>query len=64
MKISLERLSLNVDVKGNYIKGLKPTVLMKGLIALLEYNGYDYKNIKLDGLYKNGGFDGKAANER
>ena len=55
------KTSLNVDVKGNYIKGLKPTISLKGLIALLEYNGYDYKNIELDGLYKNGGFDGKAA---
>ena len=55
------RTSLNLDVKGMQIKGLKPDISIKGLVSLLEYNGYDYKNIKLDGLYKNGGFDGQVA---
>lgn len=37
-----------------------PTAVVKGLISSFEYNKYCYKNISLDGLYQNGGFDGKA----
>ncbi|WP_321437041.1 translocation/assembly module TamB domain-containing protein [uncultured Bacteroides sp.] len=55
------KTSLNLEVKGVHLKGLKPDISIKGLVSLLEYNGYDYKNIKLDGLYKNGGFDGQVA---
>lgn len=55
------KTSLNLEVVGTLIKGRKPDISLKGLIASLEYSGYEYKNIELDGLYKNGGFDGKAA---
>lgn len=55
------KTSLNLQVVGVQTKGLKPDISLKGLIASLEYSGYEYKNITLDGLYKNGGFDGKAA---
>ena len=55
------KTSLNLEVKGLQINGLKPDISIKGLVSLLEYNGYNYKNIKLDGLYKNGGFDGQVA---
>ncbi len=54
------KTSLNLEVKGTHIKGVKPNISLKGLVASLEYSGYEYKNIELDGLYKNGGFDGKA----
>ena len=55
------KTSFNLEVKGTHNKGLKPDISLKGLIASLEYSGYEYKNIELDGLYKNGGFDGQAA---
>lgn len=55
------KASLNLEVKGTHRKGAKPDISLKGLVASLEYSGYEYKNIELDGSYKNGGFDGKAA---
>ena len=49
----------NVELKGfNYI-GNYPESYIKGVISSLEYSGYRYENILLDGIYKDGGFNGK-----
>jgi hypothetical protein len=51
----------NINVNASIDKKLRfPTAIVKGLISSFEYNKYCYKNITLDGLYRNGGFDGKA----
>lgn len=57
----LGNTALNLTVDGTYTKGSKPNLSLKGLIASLDYSGYEYKNITLDGKYKNGGFNGQLA---
>ena len=56
----LGNITFNLDVKGSHIDNQKPSVEMKGLIASLEYSGYNYENINLDGEYKGGGFNGQV----
>ena len=51
----------NIELKGfNYI-GNYPESYIKGVISSLEYSNYRYENILLDGIYKDGGFNGKLA---
>ena len=51
----------NIELKGfNYI-GNYPESYIKGVISSLEYSDYRYENILLDGIYKDGGFNGKLA---
>lgn len=51
--------NLNVDVIHN-TRLHYPTMTVKGLVPSICYNNYCYKNITLDGLYQNGGFNGKV----
>ena len=51
----------NIELKGfNYI-GNYPESYIKGVVSSLEYSGYRYENILMDGVYKDGGFNGKLA---
>ena len=53
--------NFNVELKGfNYI-GNYPESYIKGVISSLEYSDYRYENILLDGIYKDGGFNGRLA---
>lgn len=49
----------NLKVDATLRHHSKPTILAKGLISNLEYSHYNYRNIKLDGKYDRGDFDGK-----
>ncbi len=52
--------SFNLNINTVYnTKQRFPSVIAKGVISSFCYNNYYYKNITLDGLYQNGGFDGK-----
>ncbi len=53
--------SFNLQVNGNHTPRQYPSIVMKGLISAINYSGYTYHNITLDGEYKQGGFTGKAA---
>ena len=57
----LGEITFNLDVKGDHYEKRPPTILLKGLVAAIEFSNYKYENITLDGEYKNGGFNGKAA---
>ena len=48
----------NIQVKGLNINGRYPESYIKGIISSLEYNGYQYEDILMDGIYKDGGFNG------
>lgn len=51
----------DIELKGfNYI-GNYPESYIKGVISSLEYSNYRYENILMDGIYKDGGFNGKLA---
>ncbi len=54
-------VTFNLDVKAEETPKQLPYVLLKGVVASLDYNDYNYQNITLDGEYKNGGFSGKVA---
>ncbi|MDD3037655.1 translocation/assembly module TamB [Bacteroides sp.] len=57
----LGEITFNIDVHGQHINKQLPSIELKGLIASLEYSRYKYENITLDGVYKQGGFNGKIA---
>ena len=57
----LGKVTFNMDVKGNHYEKKYPSILMKGLVASIDYSDYTYENITLDGEYKQGGFNGKIA---
>ena len=57
----LGEVTFNLDVKGAHYDRQRPSIILKGLIAAIEYSNYKYENITLDGEYKHGGFNGKAA---
>jgi hypothetical protein len=55
----LGRLTFSGEANGDYrIKSQKISGLFKGEIARIEAHGYEYKNIHLDGYYKDKMFDG------
>ena len=53
--------NFSFDLKGLKYEGKYPESTIKGIIPSLEYCGYRYENITLDGTYKNGGFNGILA---
>lgn len=57
----LGEITFNLDVHGRHIDNQLPVVELKGLISSIDYSRYRYENITLDGEYKRGGFNGKAA---
>lgn len=57
----LGKITFNLDVQGSHLQNQRPTVVLKGLVAAIEYSNYKYENIALDGEYKRGGFNGKVA---
>lgn len=57
----LGQITFNLDVQGLHAANQRPSIDLKGLIAAIDYSHYKYENITLDGEYKRGGFNGKAA---
>ena len=48
----------NVELKGfNYVDKY-PESYIKGIVSSFDYSDYRYENITLDGIYKDGGFNG------
>ena len=54
------KITFNVGLQGRHYPQRYPFIVAKGLIASIDYSGYTYENITLDGEYKHGGFTGKA----
>ena len=52
------KVSLNVDVDGNGFVAETLNTQVKGDVYQIEFNGYDYKNIKVSGNVRNKIFDG------
>lgn len=57
----LGKVTFNLNVEGSHYEKQYPSIVMKGLIASIDYSDYTYENITLDGEYKQGGFNGKVA---
>ncbi len=57
----LGKVTFNLNVDGNHHENQPPLIIMKGLVASIDYSDYTYENITLDGEYKQGGFNGKVA---
>lgn len=55
------KISFSGDISGKNINAKYPDSKVNGNIASLFYNGYEYKNIALDGAFQNGGFDGNCS---
>ena len=54
-------MDFNVELKGFNYKNKYPESYIKGVVSSFEYSRYRYENILLDGVYKDGGFNGKLA---
>lgn len=54
-------MDFNVELKGFNYKNRYPESYIKGVVSSFEYSQYRYENILLDGVYKDGGFNGKLA---
>lgn len=57
----LGKVTFNLNVNSTHHKNQYPLVMLKGLVASIDYSNYTYENITLDGEYKQGGFTGKVA---
>lgn len=55
------KMDFNVELKGFNYKDKYPESYIKGVVSSLEYSQYRYENIILDGVYKDGGFNGRLA---
>lgn len=53
--------AFNIEVEGFHYNDKYPQSYLKGTISSLEYSDYQYHNIALDGIYKDGGFNGQLA---
>lgn len=51
----------NIELKGFNYRNRYPESYIKGIVSSFEYSQYRYENITLDGVYKDGGFNGKLA---
>ena len=54
----LGKTGFNLEVKGLEMKDHYPEAHIEGVVSTLDYSNYQYKDIALDGIYKDGGFDG------
>lgn len=57
---SLGRISVNADVKGTGLNPKTANATVRALLAKAEFNGYAYKDLKLDGKIRSGLFDVSA----
>jgi len=55
----LGKISYQMNINTSTSKNTYPHLALDGDVQSIEYSGYEYKNIVLDGEYKDGGFDGK-----
>lgn len=55
----LGEITFNMSVDGQNRTGHYPTIIAKGAIESIAYSDYIYKQITLDGEYRNGGFTGQ-----
>ena len=53
--------NFSIELEGFNYQNKYPESNIKGVISSLEYSGYRYENITMDGLYKDGGFNGHLA---
>ena len=55
------KANFNIKLEGFNYANQFPESYVKGTIASIVYSDYQYENITLDGIYKDGGFDGHLA---
>ena len=55
------KANFNIELEGFNYANQFPESIVKGTIASIVYSDYQYENITLDGIYKDGGFDGHLA---
>ncbi|EGJ71434.1 protein of unknown function DUF490 [Bacteroides coprosuis DSM 18011] len=55
-------ISFNLHVEGiKEERKAYPNVKIQGNVSEFDFSGYNYENISIDGLYKEGGFDGQLS---
>ena len=51
----------NIELNGFNYRNQYPETFIKGIISSIEYSNYRYQHIILDGLYRDGGFNGQLS---
>jgi hypothetical protein len=59
-KSSLGKIAFKLSVEGRQMPDSKYDGNVDGLITQLDYAGYQYKNLTINGRYSNDGFEGQA----
>lgn len=54
-------LATNIDISGLLPAKGRPTIKANGVVSQFEYNGYNYQNIHIDGLYSPTDIHGQAS---
>jgi hypothetical protein len=54
-------VDFNIEVEGFNYQNEYPESYIKGVVSSFDYSDYRYENITLDGMYKDGGFNGHLA---
>lgn len=57
----LDAITFSLDINAGNMTAQYPHMTVRGLVDSLQYRGYTYKDIELDGEYRDGGFDGRAS---
>ena len=58
----LDKVTLDLELQSRHQQHSRyPHIQAKGVIASLDYSGYRYEQITLDGQYRQGGFNGQVA---
>ena len=53
--------NFNIELEGFNYQNKYPESYIKGIVNTFDYSDYCYENITLDGIYKDGGFNGRLA---
>ena len=54
----LGKISMNVNVNGSVLRGKNLTAKLNGIVGNLNFHGYDYRNIQVDGEIGGNTYDG------
>ena len=52
---------LIADIQAHGKLGTSPVITAKGVVSRFDYNGYNFRDIHIDGTYQNGQYDGLLA---
>jgi TamB, inner membrane protein subunit of TAM complex len=59
LPFAIDNISSKINLKGKGLEGKNANIVFEGELLNITYNSYQYKNVKLDGIYNNEILKGK-----